>query len=899
MCLCRIRGVIRRLYGRWCPSHCESEVDYAVALHKRLIPVLREPVANAAVPEEIRVRNWVPFTADASAPEASTRLVAALDTDLQHVRGHTHWLVKATEWEAKQRDRSVLLRGSQLAAAEAWLARAGVRQDPAPTMLQKAFVAESRRASSRRQRLVVSSSVVIAGVSVVLLVFALISRSQAVSAQRRVTSEASAARSRLWASEAIAQLPVDPERSILIAMAAVRESRTSDALFALRRALDVSPVRARLPGVGRQTVYWGPGISYSPDGTEIAEGSADGYVTIFDAADGRLLRRFRVAMEAPIVQYNPAGTRLAVSTGSDGLGHEVVIVDPLTGTTLLRTRPAAGDPADLVFSRDGSILYFASGGTVVRWDLRTDRARMLASPAHGGVGIGLGLWSVALSPDGRRLAVAGSAGVALLNSSSGRVLAIRHSGWEWWIGFSPNGRQLGVAEAAPLPSFTTAGSLLLLNARTLRPVRTLLRLDGDAPTAFAFTPDGTRMAFGTNEGQAGVYDLRSGNELVSFPGHTTNIWQVAFSPDGREVTTAAGDGSTSIWSATGAETESISTGGLNPDLNGWSVADLTFLADRVVARFSPISGSGSGDEVVRSWSSTGRPLGDPSVVGRGTRSYSRISANGRDALSGEFDRAGVLSRITIRDTETRRTLATIPLPDAQSVDGVQSVQFSPDGSWIAYALFQGLRVRQVMTGRLLKFSNVSSGCPYAYFNFGSDDRLVVATDICGDVVVVNTRTDKLVGHVLHFVGYLTLGPAVFNGSGTMLAVANSANPGQVAIVNLATDETIAALTGDTKGIETLAFSPDGSLIATASLDGTARIWNAHTGQELRILDHPDGVIDAAFNPDGSQLATLDYAGVIRIFRTCPDCTNSQALLALARTRITRRLTAAERRTFLG
>jgi WD40 repeat protein len=105
------------------------------------------------------------------------------------------------------------------------------------------------------------------------------------------------------------------------------------------------------------------------------------------------------------------------------------------------------------------------------------------------------------------------------------------------------------------------------------------------------------------------------------------------------------------------------------------------------------------------------------------------------------------------------------------------------------------------------------------------------------------------------------------------------------------------LTGDTKAIESLAFGPDGNLIATASLDDTVRIWNARTGQLLRILDHPDGVYDVAFSPDGTQVATLDYAGVIRIFPTCPDCTNPTALLALAHTRVTRSLTPQEGKEF--
>jgi len=65
-------------------------------------------VPDDGLPEAIRVRNWIPFTADVDATTASERLVAALDTDLEYVHAHTRWPVKALEWDAKGRDRSFL-----------------------------------------------------------------------------------------------------------------------------------------------------------------------------------------------------------------------------------------------------------------------------------------------------------------------------------------------------------------------------------------------------------------------------------------------------------------------------------------------------------------------------------------------------------------------------------------------------------------------------------------------------------------------------------------------------------------------------------------------------------------------------------------------------------------------
>jgi hypothetical protein len=142
--------------------------------------------------------------------------------------------------------------------------------------------------------------------------------------------------------------------------------------------------------------------------------------------------------------------------------------------------------------------------------------------------------------------------------------------------------------------------------------------------------------------------------------------------------------------------------------------------------------------------------------------------------------------------------------------------------------------------------------------------------------------------------------AAFSSDGARLVTASS--DGTARIWEAATGDLLHILEGH-RPVDHAAFSPDGARVVTASDDATARIWDAATGDLLEILEgHRDAIVDAAFSPDGGRLVTSSTDGTARIWDVSDLTLTGDALIEAACDRLPfgrRSLTPDEARRFLG
>ncbi|MCI0684621.1 MAG: protein kinase [Gemmataceae bacterium] len=445
---------------------------------------------------------------------------------------------------------------------------------------------------------------------------------------------------------------------------------------------------------------------------------------------------------------------------------------------------------------------------------------------------------MAHSNDGQLLAVPCDKDIVVFEAATGTWLRTLtgHTSPAYRPAFSPDGKRLA--------SGSENGGLRVWDVTTAQEVMSLIDT-GQPVWDVAYDAEGQRLASSDAAGMIKVWDAQ-GKQIASFAGHAQGVNQIAFSPDGKRLATASLDGACKIWDPDNwKEIRALSANGKTFAAVAWS-RDGKLLAAGDDAQV--VVWNADSYEVLHALQTPGKALVAFSADG------STLLTARHDCLKGQqhaFTRWDVKTG-TVQATCKQLTFGSIAFYHL-SADGrtVYLTHHQPDNPHVQALDAETGLVQFMPSGHLSSVHCIAFSPDGRTLATGSHDHTVRLWDLSEWKAGETQPPSRVMRSHTNAVGSLAFSP-----DGTLLATA-SAPGGALLVWDTATLRKVLDLDGHSPEWSLVTFSPDGATLAAGG-DGRVNLWDVRTGKRDESPVWNDGRVRlVAFSPDGRLLAAGD------------------------------------------
>jgi WD40 repeat protein len=803
---------------------CRQEIEHALDMNKRFLPLLHreiiEEADKAKIHSAVSSHNWIFFREGDNYSESFKTLIESVETDLEHNRTLTRLLVRAKEWQDKEKKKSYLLQGEDLEQADTWLS-SSMDKIPSPTNLHAEYIKASRQSASNRQRrflIYVSVGMVL---SILLAIFAAfqtndarIARDQAEVAREQAEvarDQAEDARDQAEESERLARSLAlsasshealannNPDLALILASSAVETDSSQQVVTTTLADMAYTPAtRTRI-----ETSDVVNTVVYAFDGSILSAGLFDGNICIYEGNNGAeigcLNRSEGEAAHTDTVLWlhmNKDGTRL-LSSGADGklILWDIETESPDFGTIIKELE--IEELTSSVLASDASFALFGtSNGELGYWDFSDNEATYFSFFDEQSAPTAITV--IALNNDNS---------LALSGSNQGSI-------WVWDI----ENREF-------MTEFFNPDNIFEI-------------------TAVAFSPDDSIVVSGDDNSGISVWNYDFATLIRTYQGHDERVTGITFSEDGRGMFTSSWDNSIIEWDvATGRVVRSFygHSGGIN---------GLALTGDNLTMV------SGGFDSTLRIWNV------------RSVIYDSQILTNNERIFSADWNNSTIVTAqddgtVLVFDKPSQELLYTFE-HDVRAV----SLDLIPESLFFTVLYADCQLAFYTVSGETrwkvqLPIDPDESSCRQVLFRPQNEQILVLSDETLLLVGFDGESIETIPYNPEHSPALLS---AAFTPDGNQLLIGENRRSDMLRLIDVATGETIRIYQGHSDGVLTIAVKRDGTGFVSGSFDNSVRLWDIELEDSLLLMEgHSDRILSVDFNPRETHIVSASNDRTMRLW----------------------------------